>query len=90
MSELRSELRAGTCCKGVLNLILLNAQSINRLYQVSQLCPRMILQLESSRVTKNVIGVMLLEGNWIGRSVALVIMVVVVPSNRQRMIRGIV
>ena len=69
-------------------MILLNAQSINRLYQVSQLCLRTILQSESSGVTKNVIGVMSLEGNQIERSVALVIMVVVVSSNRQRMIGG--
>ena len=81
MSESGSEIGAGTCCKGVLNSILLNTQSINGLYQVSQLCPRTILQSESSGVTS-------LEGNRIGRSVALVIMVVVVPSNRWRMIGG--
>ena len=45
------ELRAGTHCKGVLNSILLNTQSINGLYWVSQLCLRMILQSESNRVT---------------------------------------
>ena len=48
---LGGELGAGTCCKGVLNSILLNTQSINGLYWVSQLCPRTILQLESNRVT---------------------------------------
>ena len=45
------KLGAGTRCKGVLNSILLNTQSINRLYWVSQLCPRMILQSESNGVT---------------------------------------
>ena len=83
MSESGSELGAGTCCRGILNSILLNAQSINGLYQVSQLCPRTILQSESSRVT-------LPEGNQIGELVALVIIVVVVPLNRWRMIGGIV
>ena len=39
-------------------------------------------------MTENVIGVMSLEGNQIGRSVALVIIVVVVLFHRQRMIRG--
>ena len=48
---LGGELGAGTCCEGVLNSILLNTQSINRLYWVSQLCPRTILQLESNGVT---------------------------------------
>ena len=48
---LGGELRAGTHCKGVLNSILLNTQSINRLYWVSQLCLRMILQSESNGVT---------------------------------------
>ena len=39
----------------VWNEILLNAQSINRLQQVSQLCPRTAEQLESNGVTKKVI-----------------------------------
>ena len=78
---LGSELGAGTRCKGVLNSILPNTQSINGLNQVSQLCPRTILQSESNGVTS-------LEVKWIDRSVALVIMVVVVPSNRRRVIGG--
>ena len=86
--ESGSELRAGTCCKGVLNSILPNTQSINRLNQVSQLCPRTILQSESNGVTYNVIGVTSLEVKWIDRLVASVIMVAVVPSNRQRVIGG--
>jgi len=61
-------------------VILLSTQSIDRLYQVSQLCLRTILQSESNGVTSP-------EGKQMGRSVASVIMVVVVLSNRQRMIR---
>ena len=74
-------LRAGTRCKGVLNLILPNTQSINGLNRVIQLCPRTILQSESNRVTS-------LEVKWIDRSVASVIMVVVVLLNRRRVIGG--
>ena len=88
MLELGSELRAGTHCKGVLNSILPNTQSINGLNCVSQLCLRTILQSESNGVTYNVIGVTSPELKWIDRSVASVIMVVVVPSNRQRVIGG--
>ena len=46
-----SELGVGTCCVDVLNLILLSTQSIDRLYWVSQLCPRTIFQSESNGVT---------------------------------------
>ena len=88
MLELGSELGAGTRCKGVLNSILPNTQSINRLNQVSQLCPRTILQSKSNGVTYNVIGVTSPEVKQIDRSVASVIMVVVVPLNRRRVIGG--
>ena len=45
------ELGVSTRSNGVLNSILPNTQSINGLKQVSQLCPRMILHLESNGVT---------------------------------------
>ena len=38
-------------CNGEQNVILPNTQSINRLKQVSQLCPSTVAQLESNRVT---------------------------------------
>jgi len=48
---------------GVQNEILLNAQSINGLYQVSQLCPRTAEQLESNGVMKKVMECVSLVGN---------------------------
>ena len=60
-------------------MILPNTQSINGLNRVSRLCPRTILQSESN-------GVTLPEVKQIDRLVASVIMVVVVPSNRRRVI----
>ena len=77
---LGSELGVGTFCVDVLNSILLNTQSIDGLYRVSQLYLRTVLQSESNRVTSP-------EGKQMGRLVALVIMVVVVLSNRWRTIR---
>ena len=53
---------------GVWNMILLNTQSINGLYQVSQLCPKTALQLASNRVTKNVTDCCSSAGKQIKRS----------------------
>ena len=53
---------------GVYNVILLNTQSINGLYQVSQLCPKTALQLASNGVTKNITECCSPAGKWIKRS----------------------
>src|SRR6266581_6810354 len=72
---------AGLDCSIVRNSILPITQSIDGLYQVSQLCPRTIVQEPSNGVTKNFIGVTSPFANRIERSMACVIMEFEVPSN---------
>ena len=51
-AAVEAELRgAGLVCVDVRKVMLLVTQSINGLWQVSQLCPRMMAQEPSSRVT---------------------------------------
>ena len=64
LTELRG---VGLDCLGIRNKILLIAQSINGLYQASQLCPKTIVQEPSNGVTYNVIGVTTPDGKWMGR-----------------------
>ena len=65
---------------GEWNEILLETQSINRLWRVSQLCPRTREQDPSSGVTYNVVGVMSPVRKHRERSIAWVIVEFVVPS----------
>ena len=65
---------------GVRNMILLNTQSINGLYWVSQLCPKTALQLASNRVTKNVTKCCSPEGKRIKRSTECRILELEEPS----------
>src|SRR3979490_1528719 len=69
------------------NVILLKAQSINGLGRVSQLCPRTAKQLESSRVTQNVMECFSPLGKETRRSIAFRITELVNPSNKQSGIR---
>ena len=66
---------------GVQNDILLVAQSINRLFWASQLCPTTTMQEPSNRVTYNVVGVTAPDRKWMGRSMAWVIMLFMVLSH---------
>src|SRR6266581_2837191 len=72
---------AGLDCSIIRNSILPITQSIDRLYRVSQLCPRTIAQEPFNRVTKNFIGVTSPFANRIERSMACMIMEFEVPSN---------
>ena len=63
-----SGLAKGLADFGVRNVILLNTQSINGLYRVSQLCPKTALQLASNGVTMNVTECCSPEGKRIKRS----------------------
>ena len=74
---------------GVQNMILLNTQSINGLYQVSQLCPKTALQLASNGVTKNVTECCSSVGKQIKRSMECRISELEEPSKSCNGIRAI-
>ena len=72
---------------GVQNMILLNTQSINGLYRVSQLCPKTALQLASNGVTKNITECCSPEGKQIKRSTECRILELDEPSKSRNGIR---
>jgi hypothetical protein len=76
-------------CNGELNDMRPKAQSINKLYQVSQLCPRTMEQLVSSRLTYKEIVWISLVGKRSGKSIDSEMTAFVVLSNNQSGIGGI-